>query len=121
MPIKKQSLVLGGPNLPEITISLTVFKINNIFHFVISSRSDRSFLGGVVCNILLYISSINTWASGDSPLAQLVKELDLCLFLCVMRRLCVRDTAESINNFSLPTTIYIKFQDNGQNQKTDLK
>ena len=40
-----------------------------------------------VCNILTYISSINTWASGDSPLAQLVTELDLCLFLCVMRRL----------------------------------
>ena len=29
------------------------------------------------CNNLTYISSINTWASGDSPLAQLVKELDL--------------------------------------------
>ena len=29
----------------------------------------------------MYISSVNTWASGDSPLAQLVKELDLCL-LC---------------------------------------
>ena len=27
--------------------------------------------------------SINTWASGDSPLAQLVKELDL--YLCVIR------------------------------------
>ena len=39
------------------------------------------------CNILTYVSFINTWASGDSPLAQLVKELDLCLFLCVMRRL----------------------------------
>ena len=38
-------------------------------------------------NILMYINSINTWASGDSPLAQLVKELDLCLFLCVLRRL----------------------------------
>ena len=55
-------------------------------------------------NILTYISSINTWASGDSRLAQLVKELDLCLFLCVIRRLQVRDTAEPINNFSLPTT-----------------
>ena len=31
------------------------------------------------CNILMCISSINTWASVDSPLAQLVKELDLCL------------------------------------------
>ena len=41
----------------------------------------------VFCNILMYISSINTWASGDSPLAQLVKELDLCLYLCVIRRL----------------------------------
>ena len=40
-----------------------------------------------ICNILTYISSINTCASGDSPLAQLVKELDLCLFLCVIRRL----------------------------------
>ena len=39
------------------------------------------------CNILTYVSSINTWASGDSPLAQLVKELDLCLYLCVIRRL----------------------------------
>ena len=40
-----------------------------------------------VCNILTYISSINTWASVDSPLAQLVKELDSCLFLCVIRKL----------------------------------
>ena len=56
------------------------------------------------CNILTYISSINTWASGDSPLAQLDKELELCLFLCVIRRLQVRDTAEPINNISLPTT-----------------
>ena len=42
--------------------------------------------------------------SGDSPLAQLVKELDLCLYLCLSRRLQVRDAAEPINNFSLPTT-----------------
>ena len=36
------------------------------------------------CNIPTYISSVNTWDSGDSgdsSLAQLVKELDLCLFL----------------------------------------
>ena len=39
------------------------------------------------CNILMYISSINTWASGNSPLAQLVKELDLYLYLCVIRKL----------------------------------
>ena len=66
------------------------------------------------CNILTYIYQfyINTWASGDSPLAQLVKELDLCLFLCVIRRLWVWDTAETINkislptNFSLPTTVF---------------
>ena len=51
-----------------------------------------------LCNILTYVSSINTWASGDSPLAQLVKELDLCLYLCVIRRLQVRDAAEPINN-----------------------
>ena len=36
------------------------------------------------CNILTYVSSINTWASEDFPLAQLVKELDLCLFLRVI-------------------------------------
>ena len=35
------------------------------------------------CNILMCTGSVNTWASEDSPLAQLVKELDLCLFLCV--------------------------------------
>ena len=28
----------------------------------------------VVCNILMYTISVNTWASGDSPLAQLIKE-----------------------------------------------
>ena len=33
-------------------------------------------------NILKYTSSINTWPSGDSSSAQLIKELDLCLFLC---------------------------------------
>ena len=70
-------------------------KCNNCSHV---RPEDRSFLGGVVCNILTYISSINTWASGDSPLAQLVKELDLCLYLCIIRRLWVRDTAEPINN-----------------------
>ena len=35
-----------------------------------------------LCNILMYISSLNTWASRDSPLAHLVKELDLC-YICV--------------------------------------
>ena len=61
----------------------------------------------VMCNILTYISSINTWASRDSPLAQLVKELDLCLFLCVIRRLRVRDTAERINNLPSHYTCYV--------------
>ena len=28
----------GFPNLPEITLSLTVFKINDIFHFWQNSR-----------------------------------------------------------------------------------
>ena len=41
------------------------------------------------CNIVMYISSINTCVSGDSPLAQLVKELDLCLYMVVIRRLCL--------------------------------
>ena len=42
-------------------------------------------------------------AFGDSPLAQLVKELDLCLFLCVIQSLWVRLPEEPINNFSLTT------------------
>ena len=46
---------------------------------------DRSFLGQVVRNTLTYISSGHTWASRDSPLAQLIKEVDLCLFLSVIR------------------------------------
>ena len=50
------------------------------------------------CNNLTYISSVNTWASGGSPLAQLVKELDLCLFLCVIQTLWDRLSAEPINN-----------------------
>ena len=33
----------------------------------------------------MYISSVNTWTSGDSPLAQLVEELGLCLYLCVIQ------------------------------------
>ena len=49
------------------------------------------------CNILIYISSVNTWAPGDSPLAQLVKRLDLCLFLCVIQRLWARLPTEPIN------------------------
>ena len=57
------------------------------------------------CNILMYISSVNTWASCDSPLAQLVKELDLCLFLCVIRRQWDRLPAEPINNFSPYNTV----------------
>ena len=47
-------------------------------------------------------SSINIWASGDSPLAQLVKELDLCLCLCITRRLWVGDTAEPFNSWLFP-------------------
>ena len=55
---------------------------------------------------LPYISSVNNWASGDSPLAQLVKELDLCLYLCVIQSLWDRLGAEPINNFSPPTTVW---------------
>ena len=40
----------------------------------------------LVCNILTYISSLNTWASEDSPLAQLTKELH-SLYLCVIQSL----------------------------------
>ena len=64
-------------------------------------------ISGVSCWILWWYSivislpTINTWASGDSPLAQLVKELDLSLFLCVIRRPWNRRPAEPINNFSL--------------------
>ena len=57
-----------------------------------------------VCNILTNIGSVNAWASGDSPLAQLVKELDLCLFLCVIRSL--------INNLSPTTAVYTFWKDN---------
>ena len=49
----------------------------------------------------MYNSSINTWALDDSPLAQLVKDLDLCLFLCVIQRPWDRLPAESINYLSL--------------------
>ena len=56
------------------------------------------------CNMLMYICSSNTSASGDSPLAQLVVELDLCLFLCVTQSPWDRLPAEPINNLSLPTT-----------------
>ena len=52
------------------------------------------------CNIPMFISSFNTWASGNSTLAQLVKELHLFLFLCVIRRLCDRLPAEPINNLT---------------------
>ena len=34
-----------------------------------------------ICNILAYISSANPWTSGDSPLADLIKDSGLCLFL----------------------------------------
>ena len=54
-----------------------------------------------LCNILTYISCINTLASGNSPLAQLVKELDLCSFLCVLQRLWDQDQVEPIHNVSI--------------------
>ena len=38
-------------------------------------------------HVLTYINSVNTWASGDSPLAQLVKELDLCVIQSLWDRL----------------------------------
>ena len=56
----------------------------------------------------MYISSVNTWASGDSPLAQLVKELDLCLSLGVIQSLWDQLRAEPINNLSLNTR-YLKY------------
>ena len=43
----------------------------NLVEFETSRKSKSS------CNILTYISSFNTWVSGDSPLTQLVKEQDL--------------------------------------------
>ena len=46
----------------------------------------------------MYISSVNTWASGDSSLAHLVKELDLCLFVCVIRGPWDQFPAEPIDN-----------------------
>ena len=49
----------------------------------------------------MYITSINTWASGDCPLAQLVKELDLCLFLCVTKRVLDPVPSEPISNSSI--------------------
>ena len=36
------------------------------------------------CNVFIYISSVNTKASGDSPLAKLIEGLDSCLFLGVI-------------------------------------
>ena len=47
---------------------------------------------------LMYISSVNTWALVDSSLAQPVKELDMCLLLCVIRSSWDRLPAEPIND-----------------------
>ena len=47
---------------------------------------------------MVCINSINTCASGDSPLAQLVKELDLGLFLCVIGKLLGGNETVPINN-----------------------
>ena len=52
------------------------------------------------CNILTYITSVNTWTSGDSPLSQLVKELELCLFLSVIQRYLDQVSTGTINNYS---------------------
>ena len=57
------------------------------------------------CNFLLCKSCINTFASGDSLLVQPVKELDLCLFLCVIQSLSDRLPAEPINDFFLARTM----------------
>ena len=54
-----------------------------------------------IYNILMYISSVNTWASGDVPLGQLVKHLASCLYLCVIQSPWGRLTAEPINNSSV--------------------
>ena len=61
-----------------------------IYDWVISSRN---------------INSVETWASEDSPLAQLVKELDLCYFLCVIQSPWDGLPPESINNFSLSSRL----------------
>ena len=65
------------------------------------------FLRREYCNILMYISSFNTWASGDFPLAQLVKELALFLYLCVIEMPPDQLHAEPINNFSKHNLKYL--------------
>ena len=51
---------------------MIMYKNTAVFHIVTSSRMSVLLIPGL---------------PGDSPLAQLVKELDLCLYLCVIRRL----------------------------------
>ena len=81
----------GGVSVDQI-MQACHWKAHNTFtNFYLKVRTwsdnNNNLYLGPVCNILMYISPINTWASGDSPFAQQVKELDLCLFLCVIRRL----------------------------------
>ena len=68
----------------------------------------------------MYISAINTWASADSPLAQLVQELDLCSYMCVIQSMPDRLQAEPINTFSSPTTKPIFSQEDGLLDNTQL-
>ena len=64
----------------------------------------------------MYISSVNIWASGDFPLAQLVKEVDLCLYLCVIKRLWDRNPVELINNkaTAAAVTSRLRISNNGE-------
>ena len=48
-----------------------------VFYFGFTIEPPLTYFNDASCNILTYISSINTWVSGDSPLAQLVKVLEL--------------------------------------------
>ena len=59
-----------------------------------------------MCYTLTCMSSFNTWAFGDSPLTQLVKELDMCLFLCVNQRTKI-ESQQSHSIFAIQNMVEI--------------
>ena len=71
--------------------------------FVFVLFDIKSLFYWVVYNILsISVILVPAWASGDFPLAVLLKGLDLCLFLCVIQSPWL--PIKPINHFSPPTT-----------------
>ena len=75
--------------------------VGGVMPVAINNLGTGLSLVGEIYIMLTYISSVNTWSQQDLTLGQPVKELDSCLFLCIMEWHLDHIPAETINNLSI--------------------